>query len=225
MEGREVTSTSRIAVINTGGTISCVGTPLSPMAQNFLRALLDNGRLSALPEIAQQFHALINAQSGVSDALVESAFPIDGAQLADVVLALGPVLRKRLAEAGQVAHWEQVERPLADVLARMELAGIRVDRDDLARMGEEFHARKAEIERRIYALAEEHGMTAVLVSDEPPAHEDERYWLSSTDQIIVTKNQALLGAPAIKQGAVAIGGRENFPIFTDDYTNLLRILK
>ena len=53
-----------------------------------LVTLLDNGRLSALPEIAQQFHALINAQSGVSDALVESAFPIDGAQLADVVATL-----------------------------------------------------------------------------------------------------------------------------------------
>ena len=65
-----------------------VGTPLSPMAQNFLRALLENGRLAALPEIAQQFHALINAQSGVSDAVVESAFPIDGAQLADVVATL-----------------------------------------------------------------------------------------------------------------------------------------
>lgn len=74
-------------------------------------------------------------------------------QLADVVLALGPVLRRRLADAGQVAHWEQVERPLADVLARMELAGIRVDRDDLNRMGEEFRARKAEIEARIYTLA------------------------------------------------------------------------
>jgi DNA polymerase-1 len=74
-------------------------------------------------------------------------------QLADVILALAPALRKRLAEAGQVAHWEAVERPLAHVLARMELAGIRVDRDDLTRMGEEFRARKAEIEARIYALA------------------------------------------------------------------------
>ena len=74
-------------------------------------------------------------------------------QLADVVLALGPVLRKRLGEAGQVAHWEQVERPLAEVLGRMELAGIRVDREDLTRMGEEFRARKLEIELRIYALA------------------------------------------------------------------------
>jgi DNA polymerase-1 len=74
-------------------------------------------------------------------------------QLADVVLALGPVLRKRLAEAGQVAHWDAVEHPLTHVLARMELAGIRVDRDDLTRMGEEFAARKAEIEKRIYTLA------------------------------------------------------------------------
>lgn len=75
------------------------------------------------------------------------------AQLADVILALAPVLRRRLAEAGQLAHWEQVEHPLTWVLARMELAGIRVDRDDLARMGEEFRLRKAEIEQRIYALA------------------------------------------------------------------------
>ena len=75
------------------------------------------------------------------------------AQLADVILALAPVLRRRLAEAGQVAHWENLERPLAHVLARMELAGIRVDRDDLTRMSEEFNARKAEIEKRIYALA------------------------------------------------------------------------
>jgi DNA polymerase-1 len=75
------------------------------------------------------------------------------AQLADVILALGPVLRKRLEEEGQLAHWNQVEHPLAYVLARMEIAGIRVDRDDLGRMGVELRARKAEIEKRIYELA------------------------------------------------------------------------
>ena len=31
--------------------------------------MLDNGRLAALPEIAAQFQALVNAQSGVSDAI------------------------------------------------------------------------------------------------------------------------------------------------------------
>jgi len=86
-------------------------------------------------------------------AVAVSAAATYAAQLADVILALAPVLRRRLVEEGQMAHWEALEHPLAYVLARMELAGIRVDRDDLARMGEEFHARKAEIEARIYILA------------------------------------------------------------------------
>jgi F-type H+-transporting ATPase subunit delta len=57
-------------------------------AKNLLRAVIDNGRLAALPEIASQYHTLVNARSGVSDAVVESAFAIDAAQLADVKVAL-----------------------------------------------------------------------------------------------------------------------------------------
>ena len=52
--------------------------------KNFLNTVIDNGRVSALPEIAAQFRALKNAQSGSSDAVVQSAFPIEGAALADV---------------------------------------------------------------------------------------------------------------------------------------------
>jgi F-type H+-transporting ATPase subunit delta len=51
---------------------------------NFLRTVIENGRLPALPEIARQFRALKNAQGGTSDAVVYSAFPIDAAALADV---------------------------------------------------------------------------------------------------------------------------------------------
>ncbi len=76
-----------------------------------------------------------------------------GAHLADVIVRLGPVLEARLMKEGQAAHFEKYELPLAPVLARMELAGILVDRDDLMRMGAEFAARKAEIESTIYALA------------------------------------------------------------------------
>ncbi len=65
-----------------------VKTPLAPKVQSFLRTVLDNGRLAALPEIAVQFHALVNAQSGVSDAVIESAFPIEGAALAEVSATL-----------------------------------------------------------------------------------------------------------------------------------------
>jgi F-type H+-transporting ATPase subunit delta len=61
---------------------------LNDHAKNFLRAVIDNGRLSALPEIASQFRALKNAQSGSSDAVVHSAFPIDGAALAEVATTL-----------------------------------------------------------------------------------------------------------------------------------------
>ena len=55
-----------------------------------------NGRLAALPEIASQFHALVNAQSGVSDALIESAFPIEPEQLPDVVSTLEQRFSRKL---------------------------------------------------------------------------------------------------------------------------------
>jgi len=67
---------------------SVLKTPLAAPVKNFLRTVLDNGRLDALPEIASQFHTLMNARSGVSDATVYSAFPIDGTQLADLVVTL-----------------------------------------------------------------------------------------------------------------------------------------
>ena len=79
-----------------GVVVGVVNQPLSGAAQNFLRAVLENGRLAALPEISAQFHALVNAQSGVSDALVESAFPIESAQLAEVVATLEQRFARKL---------------------------------------------------------------------------------------------------------------------------------
>jgi F-type H+-transporting ATPase subunit delta len=64
------------------------GGTLDSKVANLLRAVIDNGRLQALPEIAAQFHALVNAAGGVSDALIQSAYPIDAAQLAEVSAAL-----------------------------------------------------------------------------------------------------------------------------------------
>ena len=61
---------------------------LPEQGKNFLRTVIDNGRLAALPEIAAQFRALKNAQGGFSDAVVYSAFPIDAAALAEVAASL-----------------------------------------------------------------------------------------------------------------------------------------
>ncbi|NVB43036.1 fused MFS/spermidine synthase [Pseudenhygromyxa sp. WMMC2535] len=76
----------------------------------------------------------------------------------------------------------------------------------------------------IAALAAEQDMQAVMVSDFTGSDEGIDYWLSSTDQIIVTRNQAILDAPQLRV-AEALVADPDFPIFTDDYTNLLRILK
>jgi F-type H+-transporting ATPase subunit delta len=51
---------------------------------NFLKTVIDNGRVNALPEIASQFRTLKNAVGGTSDATIFSAFALEGAALAEV---------------------------------------------------------------------------------------------------------------------------------------------
>ena len=69
---------------------------LAPTVQNLLRAVIENGRLAAMPEIATQYHALVNTMTGVSDATVYSAFPINGTQLPEVVTALEKRFKRKL---------------------------------------------------------------------------------------------------------------------------------
>lgn len=75
---------------------SVVKTPVSDAAKNLLHTVIHNGRLAALPEIATQFHALVNASSGVSDAVIHSAFAIEPVQLAEVVASLEARFKRKL---------------------------------------------------------------------------------------------------------------------------------
>lgn len=75
---------------------------LAPRVQNFLRTVLANNRLAALPEIAAQFQALVNARAGVSEATVHSAFPIAADKLAEVVAALEKRFGRKLNAVVQV---------------------------------------------------------------------------------------------------------------------------
>jgi SAM-dependent methyltransferase len=74
-------------------------------------------------------------------------------------------------------------------------------------------------------LAAEFGMTAVLISDAPEDNEGADYWVSGTDQIIVTKNARLLAADPISSVAQPLAPRPGFRVWTDDFYNLLHILK
>lgn len=73
-----------------------VKTALPQSGQNFLRLVIENRRLAAVPEIALQFRALKNAQSGTADATVFSAFPIDAAALADLSTTLEKSFARKL---------------------------------------------------------------------------------------------------------------------------------
>jgi hypothetical protein len=77
----------------------------------------------------------------------------------------------------------------------------------------------------IKRLAAELGMEAVNVSDSPSGGEGHEYWYSSTDQIIVTRNKALLESARVAEAAEEIEDRPDLPTFTDAHHNLLKILK
>jgi F-type H+-transporting ATPase subunit delta len=75
---------------------SAVKSPLNAEAKNFVDMLVQNGRLTLLPEIAAQFQVLKNAQQGAADAAISSAFELSDAQLKDVVATLEKKFGRKL---------------------------------------------------------------------------------------------------------------------------------
>lgn len=79
----------KVAVADVLGVVQqATGNALAPAVSNLLQVVLDNGRLGAMGEIAQQFRALVNAASGVSDARIISAFAMSEADIASTTAAL-----------------------------------------------------------------------------------------------------------------------------------------
>jgi DNA polymerase-1 len=75
------------------------------------------------------------------------------AEDADVTLRLWQRLKPRLAPESATRVYELVDRPLVPVLTGMERAGIRVDREELARLSAEFAGQSADLEMQIHAEA------------------------------------------------------------------------
>jgi spermidine synthase len=74
-------------------------------------------------------------------------------------------------------------------------------------------------------LANEFQMDAVLVSDNPGFKTGAEYWLSPTDQILVSRDKALLRTGSLRYVATAIEDRADLPTFTDAHHNMFRVLK
>jgi DNA polymerase-1 len=85
---------------------------------------------------------------GFARATIEKACEY-GAEKADIALRLRRVLQPRLVAEKMTTVYERLERPLVEVLARMERRGIAIDRNILSRMTGEFSQRMAGLEAEI----------------------------------------------------------------------------
>ena len=81
---------------------SVANTPLSDASKNLLRTVIENGRLAVLPEIATQVRMLVNQKTGVSDAVIHSAFPIDAAALTGLMATLEKRFGRKLKATVQL---------------------------------------------------------------------------------------------------------------------------
>lgn len=75
------------------------------------------------------------------------------AEDADVTLRLWHYLKLRLSPEKVTRVYELVDRPLVQVLSKMECTGIKVDKSVLARLSAEFAEAGAALEKEIHALA------------------------------------------------------------------------
>ncbi|MBD5655853.1 MAG: DNA polymerase I [Candidatus Eremiobacteraeota bacterium] len=81
--------------------------------------------------------------------------PPDAAAHADALLRLRPVLRDHLAHREQGALYDDVELPLARVLAHMEAAGIAVDPSELHELSVAVDGSVVRLQDEIFSLAGE----------------------------------------------------------------------
>ncbi|HTZ54751.1 MAG TPA: DNA polymerase I [Candidatus Acidoferrum sp.] len=96
--------------------------------------------------------------AAIEDAAAEhlqAAPGADAAAYADATLQLLDVMRPLLEERAQMRVYEDVEVPLAPLLARMEAAGFAIDPAELAVLGQEVDASAARLQARIYDFAGE----------------------------------------------------------------------
>ena len=77
------------------------------------------------------------------------------AEDADITLRLWQAFKPQLHVEKVTTVYETLERPLQPVLAQMEMAGVKVDRDVLSRMSNSFAQKMAGLEAEIHELAGE----------------------------------------------------------------------
>jgi F-type H+-transporting ATPase subunit delta len=113
-----------------GLIISILSGKLDAEADNFVRVLADNGRLALLPEIRAQFERLKDERESTVEAEIATAFPLDDAQLAELVSGLekktGRKVKSRVAVDKELIGGVRVTigDKVFDASARAQLAAL-----------------------------------------------------------------------------------------------------
>lgn len=83
-EARMIAADPGMSVEQITSIISDSAGTLSPEQHNLLSALVENGRLAVMSEVATHFRKLHSGQLGTLDAIVRSAYPLNDEQTADI---------------------------------------------------------------------------------------------------------------------------------------------
>lgn len=143
--------------INLGGVIS------DTMLASYL--INPSKRAHSLDQIALDFleHQTISYKEvtgkskkmmGFNEVSLEKAVPY-ACEDADITLMAHNVLIPKLSEMKLTELFEKVEMPLIPVLMKMEMTGIFVDKERLNLLSKSFEHQLDELEKKIYAVAEE----------------------------------------------------------------------
>ena len=76
--------------------LSLLKSNVTPEAKNFVATVVENGRLSLLPEIGKQFHELKNSSEGAADVEITSAYEMTDAQVKDLLATLEKKFGRKL---------------------------------------------------------------------------------------------------------------------------------
>lgn len=68
--------------------LSLIGDRVNELERNYVRVLVASDRVEMLPEIARLFESLKGDAEGVAKAVIQTAFPLDEAQVRDLTTAL-----------------------------------------------------------------------------------------------------------------------------------------
>jgi F-type H+-transporting ATPase subunit delta len=76
--------------------LALLKSPVNDEAKNFINMLVENDRVTLLPEIGAQFHVLKNAQEGAADAEITSAYDMSDAQVKQLIATLEKKFGRKL---------------------------------------------------------------------------------------------------------------------------------